>query len=166
MEARHTAAWIRLGFALAVIAPAAHAARAIDEAAALQGCWRVERTVTHYQDGTTTESQTSCVTRYGQGRYATECPDPAGAAPSASTEGRSKGVGGGGSRAAPTPPKHQPDMVGRRSTIHFHLSDWRLVTMAYPPRLPGIKPIAAVESTSVRVREDAASSACPQLPAS
>ena len=166
MEARHTAAWIRLGFALAVIAPATHAARAIDEAAALQGCWRVERTVTHYQDGTTTESQTSCVTRYGQGRYATECPDPAGAAPAARMEGRYEVIGDGVYRAALTLHSRRPDMVGRRSTIHFHLSDWRLVTMAYPPRLPGIKPIAAVESTSVRVREDAASSACPQLPAS
>lgn len=162
MEALSAAVGIFLGLSLVALAPIAHAA---DEAAALQGCWRVERSVTHYQDGTTAEGQLSCVTRYGQGRYATLCSDPAGAAPAARMEGRYEVIGDGVYRAALTLHSRRPDMVGRRSTIHFHLSGGRLVTMAYPPRLPGIKPIAAVESTSVRVREDAASSACPRLPA-
>lgn len=162
MEVRRTAAWTGLGFALAAMAPMACAA---DQADSLQGCWRVERTVTHYQDGATSEGQLPCLTRYGQERYATVCRDPAGASPDARMEGRYEVIGDGVYIAALTQHSRRPDMVGRRSTIHFHVSDGRLVTTAYPPRLPGIKPIAAVESTSVRVREDAAS-ACPRLPAS
>lgn len=166
MKASDALAWLRCAAWLA--AGAVHPALAASDAnTGLEGCWRGERTVLHFQDGTTSETRTRCTTRYQGQRFASACPDPAGREPEARMEGRYEVIGDGVYVATLTRHNRLPAMVGKRSTMHFHLAHERLVTMAYPPRMQGaMKQITAVESTSVRMRDDEGALRCPALPGS
>ena len=149
-----------IGFAVAVIAVPAIAA-----SDGLDGCWRGERTVLHFQDGSTSETQTRCVTRYGQQRFISVCADPKGIQPEARMQGRYEQIGDGLYVSVLTRHSMLPAMVGKRSTTHFHIAGERLVTTAYPPRMQGsMKQVAAVESTSVRMRDEGGALRCPPLP--
>lgn len=116
-----------------------------------------------YEDGTTSETGTHCVVRYGERRYLTVCADPSGRGADARMEGRYEQIGDGIYIATLTRHTRLPHLVGQRSTVHFHLAGDRLLTTVYPPRKPGMKQIVAVETSSVRMPDDRSSLRCPML---
>ena len=148
-------------FLSAAVASVVHAGGAPEQT--LQGCWRGERTVLHYEDGTTSETGAHCVVRYGERRYLTVCADPSGRGADARMEGRYEQIGDGTYIATLTRHTRSPHLVGQRSTVHFHLAGDRLFTTVYPPRKPGMKQIVAVETSSVRMPDDRPSLRCPML---
>lgn len=153
---------ISLGAALFATAFTAHAANGTRQE--LQGCWRGERTVLHYQDGSTSETRTSCVTRYGERDYLTICPDPSGSGAEARMEGRYERISDSTYVATLVSHSRLPGLAGQRSTVSFRLNGDRLDTMVYPPRTSaGLKQIAAVETSSSRMPDERPSMRCPAL---
>lgn len=158
MRTRQITAWAA---SFAVMAMAVQATG--DTRPGLQGCWRGERTVLHYQDGSTSETDAHCVVRYGESRYLTVCADPSGGGARAVMTGRYEQLDDQTYVATLTRHDRLPNMVGQRNTVHFHLAGDRLVTTVYPPRKPGLKQISAVETSSSRMADDRPSLRCPAL---